>query len=198
MRLSAIARSVNAELRTCKFVARLRCYAIDGARQRNSRREHSERCWASAQKLCERSCKFLYQRILCLCSLNCILAQTEATKEELANRWLALPSEPRDKVKHDVLTTLSSPVQRAGSVAAQVVAAIAAVEIPHEQWPDVVGILLKFMDNADNTNLRIATLQSIGFICESIVSHSLHIPAIPTSNVVFRNPKSCLYVRMRS
>ena len=87
----------------------------------------------------------------------------------MANRWLALPSEPRDKVKHDILTTLTSPAQRAGSVAAQVVAAIATVEIPHGQWADVVSILLKFMDNADNTNLRIATLQSIGFICESIV-----------------------------
>lgn len=54
-------------------------------------------------------------------------------------------------------------------MAAQVVAAIAAVEIPAEQWPDCVSILLKFMDNADNTNLRIATLQAIGFICESIV-----------------------------
>ena len=100
--------------------------------------------------------------------------QTEATKEELAKRWLALPSEPRDKVKHVILTILSSPVQRAGSVAAQVVAAIATVETPHGQWADVVSILRKFMDSTDNTILRIATLQSIGFICESNVRVILH------------------------
>lgn len=101
-------------------------------------------------------------------------------------------------MKNNALMTLGSTTQKAGGVAAQVVAAIAAVELPAAQWTEVVEGLLRFMDNADNTNLRIATLQAIGFICESIVSHSLHIPAIPTSNVVFRNPKSCLYVRMRS
>lgn len=100
------------------------------------------------------------------------MLKTESTKDELANRWLALNPESRDKAKHDALTALSSPVQRAGGVAAQVVAAIAAVELPAEQWPDAVSILLKFMDNADNTNLRIATLQAIGFICESIVRFS--------------------------
>ena len=74
-----------------------------------------------------------------------------------------------NKFKRDVLMKSSSPVQRAGSVAVQVGAAIATVEIPHGQWVDVVSILLKFMANANNANLRIATLQSIIFIREGIV-----------------------------
>ena len=74
-----------------------------------------------------------------------------------------------NKFKRDVLIKSSSPVQRAGSVAVQVGAAIATVEIPHGQWADVVSILLKFMANANNANLRIATLQSIIFIREGIV-----------------------------
>ena len=67
------------------------------------------------------------------------------------------------------MTALGSATQRAGSAAAQVVAAIAAVELPHYQWTEVIEILLRFMDNAENTNLRIATLQAIGYLCESIV-----------------------------
>ena len=55
-------------------------------------------------------------------------------------------------------------------MAAQVVAAIAAVELPHEQWPELIGSLLGFVNNPQSApNLKIATLQAIGFICESIV-----------------------------
>ena len=68
--------------------------------------------------------------------------------------------------------TLGSTSTKAGSVAAQVVAAIAAVELPNNQWPEVIGILLGFMNNTENTNLRIATLQTIGYICETIVSET--------------------------
>jgi len=48
------------------------------------------------------------------------------------------------------------------------VAAIATVELPNAQWPELVELLLSFMGQS-NVNLRVATLQAIGFICESIV-----------------------------
>lgn len=64
---------------------------------------------------------------------------------------------------------LGSPVGKVGTVAAQVVAAIAAVELPQGHWMEVIEILLGFVNNQANTNLRVATLQAIGFICESIV-----------------------------
>lgn len=47
-------------------------------------------------------------------------------------------------------------------------AAIATVELPNAQWPELVELLLSFMGQS-NVNLRVATLQAIGFICESIV-----------------------------
>ena len=73
-----------------------------------------------------------------------------------------------------MIVTLGSSTQKAGGVAAQVIAAIAAVELPSAQWPDLIELLLSFVNRGDNTNLRIATLQTIGYICESIVSgHSL-------------------------
>ena len=66
--------------------------------------------------------------------------------------------------------TLGSGQQRAGGVAAQVVAAIAAVELPNAEWMELIEILLQFMNNSENVNMRIATLQTIGYICETIVS----------------------------
>lgn len=68
---------------------------------------------------------------------------------------------------------LGSPNLKAGGVAAQVVAAIAAVELPVNHWPELIEVLLGFVNNQDNTNLKIATLQAIGFICETIVRVSL-------------------------
>lgn len=87
--------------------------------------------------------------------------------------------------------TLGSTTAKAGSVAAQVISAIASVELPAGQWPELIEILLRFMDNVDNVNLRIATLQTIGYVCESIVRR----PSIGSSEhaltvqSTYRNPK---------
>ena len=65
---------------------------------------------------------------------------------------------------------LASTSGKVGTVAAQVVSAIASVELPNGQCMDVVGILLGFVSDPANVNLRVATLQAIGFICESLQS----------------------------
>jgi cytolysin (calcineurin-like family phosphatase) len=99
----------------------------------------------------------------------CTWLQEQARANEAALRWQNTPEEYKAKVKQDVLTALASQTSRVGAVAAQVLAAIAAIELPHQQWPDLINLLLAFVNNADNVNLRIATLQSIGYICETIV-----------------------------
>lgn len=65
---------------------------------------------------------------------------------------------------------LASSSTKIGTVAAQFVSAIASVELPNGQWMDVVGLLLGFVSDPANVNLRVATLQAIGFICESLQS----------------------------
>jgi len=65
--------------------------------------------------------------------------------------------------------TLGSPIQKAGNFASQVVAAIAAVELPVNQWGELIEILLSFVNNQATTNVQVSTLQTIGYICEVIV-----------------------------
>lgn len=72
------------------------------------------------------------------------------------------------------LKTLGSPNTKIGQVAAQFTAAIAAIEFPVAQWLNVIELLLGFM-NQGSTQLRVATLQAIGYICETIVRHSRHL-----------------------
>ncbi|TDL26856.1 ARM repeat-containing protein [Rickenella mellea] len=106
---------------------------------------------------------------------NTLSARESARQQEYSTRWLALDQASKGKVKQDSLMALGSSTQRAGSVAAQVVAAIAAVELPAGQWTELIELLLSFVNNPDNVNLRIATLQTIGFICESIKPEILSV-----------------------
>lgn len=99
---------------------------------------------------------------------NALSARESSRQTEYSARWLNLDTERKAKIKQDALMTLGSQSQKAGNFASQVVAAIAAVELPQGQWPDLIEILLGFVNNQANTNLKIATLQTIGFICETI------------------------------
>jgi hypothetical protein len=68
------------------------------------------------------------------------------------------------------LYTLNSPEAKAGIAAAQVIAAVAAIELPRGDWPDLVKIMLENVTNAGSSvNLKQSTLQAIGFVCEEIV-----------------------------
>ncbi|KAJ9095333.1 hypothetical protein QFC21_005699 [Naganishia friedmannii] len=98
---------------------------------------------------------------------NALTGRESQRQHDLAQRWLALPSDARTSIKHPCLVTLGSANKRASAVAAQAVSAIAAIELPQGEWQDLIGTLLDFVQR-ENTNLRIATLQAIGYICEVV------------------------------
>nr|ODO01077.1 importin subunit beta-1 [Cryptococcus depauperatus CBS 7855] len=99
---------------------------------------------------------------------NAIAARDTANQPELSERWLNLPNEMAASLKHLALSTLASPQHRAGAVAAQCVSAIAAIELPAGRWQELIPQLLEFVQNQDNTGLRVNTLQTVGYICEVI------------------------------
>jgi importin subunit beta-1 len=98
---------------------------------------------------------------------------------------LSTDAATRDRIKQESLSTLGSPSAKAGGVAAQVVAAIAAVELPHDRWPELIGSLLGFVNNPQAaSNLKISTLQAIGFICEAIVCTLLEFASLTVSDAI--------------
>ena len=100
---------------------------------------------------------------------NTLAAREASTKEQYAQRWTSLDSVTREQVKGGAMAALSSSDRGARNVTGQVIAAIAAIELPAGLWPDLVSQLLAFVGRADNAGLRQATLQTIGYICEQIV-----------------------------
>jgi len=101
---------------------------------------------------------------------NALSAREASRLEAYSQRWVALDEASRTTVKSNVLNTLPSEDNRAGTAAAQVISAIASIELPMGLWNDLISNLLSAVGNAENAKLRMAALQAIGFTCESVVS----------------------------
>ncbi|KAJ1031485.1 hypothetical protein NDA13_001878 [Ustilago tritici] len=104
---------------------------------------------------------------------NALTARDPTRVEEYTARWTLLPQDSRNDIKQNVLSTLGSQEHRAGTAAAQVIAAIAAIELPVGLWNELISQLLSAMGDASNMRLRQAALQAIGFTCEGISSDVL-------------------------
>lgn len=84
----------------------------------------------------------------------------------LQDKWIQLDEESKKRVKDLTLQAISSSNAQAGQAAAQVIASIAAIELPRDQWPELMPSLVRNVgEGADH--LKQASLTTIGFICES-------------------------------
>ncbi|RKP07815.1 armadillo-type protein [Thamnocephalis sphaerospora] len=99
---------------------------------------------------------------------NTMTAREAARQQELSEKWVAIDPNTRQQVKQTVLQTLATPNPSVGNNVAQVVAAIAAIELPQNQWPELIARLLENVTSSDNAVLKRATLKAIGFVCENI------------------------------
>lgn len=98
---------------------------------------------------------------------NAFSAREFARQARLQAKWLnQTDGDTRARVKQLALETLASPSSQAGQTAAQVVAAIAAIELPRDQWPDLMTALVRNVSEG-TSHQKQASLTAIGFICES-------------------------------
>lgn len=111
---------------------------------------------------------------------NAFSAREYTRLRDLQQRWLEqVNSSARAAVKDLALKTLASKDGRAGQSAAQFIASIAAIELPKNEWPQLMPALVTNVgEGADH--LKQASLATIGFICDtedtelrdSLVQHS--------------------------
>ncbi|KAK0363409.1 karyopherin Kap95 [Friedmanniomyces endolithicus] len=98
---------------------------------------------------------------------NSFTARDYVRLKEVQNRWeTQIDPSVKTQVKDYALQTLSSSDNRAGLSAAQFIASIAAIELPREQWPQLMGILVENVGSG-NPRTKQSSLTTIGFICES-------------------------------
>lgn len=97
---------------------------------------------------------------------NTMTSRDEEKKKRLELQWVALPPDTKTAVRNAVLATLESNTREARQTAAQVCAQIAAIELPLNQWTDLVPTLLSFVQASKSDFQKEATLTAIGYICE--------------------------------
>ncbi|RKP15350.1 armadillo-type protein [Piptocephalis cylindrospora] len=118
---------------------------------------------------------------------NTLSAQDYTRYEEQKARWFSLDPSLRSQAKAMTLQTLHSPVSSARRVAGQAVAEMARVELPENQWPELIPVLLANVNEspAEAVGLKDATIQAIGYLCESVSDAVLspHLNSILTAVV---------------
>lgn len=98
---------------------------------------------------------------------NAFTAREFARLAALQQKWLQqTDQETKTRVKELAVQTLASNNAQAGQAAAQVVASIAAIELPRNQWQDLMGALVRNVSDG-TPHQKQASLTTIGFICES-------------------------------
>ncbi|KAM0713743.1 hypothetical protein Q7P37_010705 [Cladosporium fusiforme] len=98
---------------------------------------------------------------------NSFSARDFARLREVQTRWLQqITPQIKTDVKGFALQTLQSDDTRAGNSAAQFIAAIAAIELPHGQWPELMPTLVENVGNGKDSTKR-SSLQTIGYVCET-------------------------------
>ncbi|EAS32090.3 importin beta-1 subunit [Coccidioides immitis RS] len=90
-----------------------------------------------------------------------------ARLREVQGRWVhQVNPQVKSGVKDLALKTLASPDSRAGQSAGQFIASIAAIELPRNEWPELMNNLVQNVSGGSD-RLKQSSLVTIGFICES-------------------------------
>jgi importin subunit beta-1 len=98
---------------------------------------------------------------------NAFSAREATRQQESQAKWLQqTDQDTKNQVKALTVQTLSSNNSQAGNAAAQVIASIAAIELPREQWPELMGTLVQNVSSGA-PHQKQASLTCIGYICDS-------------------------------
>ena len=97
---------------------------------------------------------------------NSLTSRDANRLREIQTRWVQqVPAEVKKQVKDSALLTLNS-IRQASLSAAQFIAAIAAIELPRNEWPELLPTLVQNVSQGSDA-LKQSSLTAIGFVCES-------------------------------
>jgi importin subunit beta-1 len=101
---------------------------------------------------------------------NSLSGRFGSAKEGATERWLAQIGAAERKQVHCVLIQALGTVQGGASVrrqAAQALAQVAVVELPHGQWPQLIEQLVQPLTQAGSSDaLKHGCVEALGYICE--------------------------------
>ncbi|CAH6721175.1 importin subunit beta-1 [[Candida] jaroonii] len=99
---------------------------------------------------------------------NQLVAKDSTTKSQYHQRWYNLDDTVKLNVKNISIQSLLSSDERVGKSAAQLVAAIAEIELPINQWPELMTLMIDNTKADKEILVKKASLLAIGYICEAL------------------------------
>lgn len=100
---------------------------------------------------------------------NQLTSKDKSKKQFQSQRWITqIDDQIKLQFKQQALQTLLSSNDRVANQAASLVAAIAEIELPNHQWPDLIDTIVENTKPDKPENVKRASLLTIGYICESI------------------------------
>ena len=110
------------------------------------------------------------RQMACIIFKNFIINRSHDQKYE--NYWINLSIEFREQMKEAIIAQLASPSGLVRSQVANVVAAIACIEIPRNEWDHLLPTLCTNAEH-ENFDIRMSSLTTLGYICEEIDPESV-------------------------
>mmetsp|Transcript_1337 Transcript_1337/g.1780 ORF Transcript_1337/g.1780 Transcript_1337/m.1780 type:complete len:860 (+) Transcript_1337:100-2679(+) len=80
--------------------------------------------------------------------------------------YAAVDASTKAQIRAGSLQTLMSPVKSARHTSAQVVGSLGAIELPENQWPELLPALLNNVTGQFPDEVKVATLEALGYMCE--------------------------------
>lgn len=126
----------------------------------------------------------LEARILAALSLkNELISKDPIKNQQFAKRWLTqIDVESKNHIKQFALNALLDQQPRIANASAQLIAAIADIELPKNEWPGLMEIMVKNTSQHQLENIKRASLLVLGYICEGadpsneyLIAQSNHI-----------------------
>ncbi|CCF56070.1 hypothetical protein KAFR_0A06350 [Kazachstania africana CBS 2517] len=122
----------------------------------------------SSQVLIDENAK-LEARILAALSLKNELVSKDSIKsQQFVQRWTTqIDIDSRNQIKTNAIMSLVSIEPRVANASAQLIAAIADIELPLNSWPELMNIMVDNTNPTQPENVKRASLLALGYICES-------------------------------
>ncbi|EDO15979.1 hypothetical protein Kpol_499p7 [Vanderwaltozyma polyspora DSM 70294] len=115
---------------------------------------------------------------------NELSSKDSIKNQQFKQRWLTIiDSNTRSQIKSVIINSLFTNESRVSSAIAQLIAAIADIELPVGEWPDLLKIMVENTNPNKPENVKRAFLLTLGYICES---------ADPNSSVLVSNSNDIL------
>lgn len=119
------------------------------------------------QTLADNAAKSEVRMLASLQLKNELTSKDQKKKRDQAQRWIALDIDSKKHIKESSLSTLLNSEERVGRSTAQLVAAIADIELPRSEWPELIPIIVESTKTEKPVTVKKAALLTIGYICET-------------------------------